>query len=162
MNVERLERAISVMQRVRDHQLPLDMTRWTDLDRDPYDCHSAACFLGWCARDEVLHAAGLKFQADRRWAPASSARMVPQYEKHRGTMAAAWFFDIPDRDAIMLCQPDAYGVVPTTITPNNVIGRLQELLVNGTIAYRIASDTAPPSGVIGRRSDSDAPQCILV
>ena len=50
MNLALLEHAIALMEWVRDEHRPFNMGTWFWDQYNPYDCDTAACFAGWCAR----------------------------------------------------------------------------------------------------------------
>lgn len=119
---DRLLRASHVMQAVIDMQKPFDMRLWY-VGKDPSDCKTAACFIGWCCRDTVLRAEGLAMGAKLK---------CPVYNDRAGTNAVEDFFGITDIDAIQLIYSSNYGsnfYSDKYVTPTEVLTRLNKLLL---------------------------------
>lgn len=124
-NIDRIKHAIKIMERVRDNHKPFDMNEW--FVDDPYSCNTPACFWGWCARDEEFRQQGVY---------ASLGVHAIFYEDNCDADAVQQFFDIDGSEAEDLVMPSTYpgysgyeeDGVNQVITPDQVIGRLVELL----------------------------------
>ncbi len=131
--VERLQRAVDVMERVRDYKLQLDMNHWFEPGADPFDCGTTACFAGWCARDELLAADGLKVDVDDgdSMIVYRSPDDIHGDDIHEDECAIAVFFGIDGDLAEWLVYPHRYSDVKGPITPDHVITRLHQILSEG-------------------------------
>lgn len=114
---ERLLHGRAIMARLMDDPDKLDMHEWFGNRKDPASCGSAACFLGWCARDPELQKEGLNVDVESR---------IPRYERWTGESAAARFFDLNYDQSERLVMPTRY--YGTGITPENVIERIDEII----------------------------------
>lgn len=111
---ERLLRGREIMEGLTADKL--DMANWYQVVTAPTKCGTAACFLGWCARDKILQAEGLV-----------PAKYQPEFGEACGEVAAQEFFDISERAATMLVIPTHYDY-SERITPEQVIARIDEVL----------------------------------
>ena len=118
MNRELLEHAITIMERVRDTDQPFGMATWFwDWDH-PYDCGTAACFAGWCARDPVMQEAG--FYAD-----GGAVRS----DGYWGAEAVGCLFGLSPDAARYLVYPRSYRPI-RRIKPDHVIAHIRALIEN--------------------------------
>ena len=133
-NVERVKKAIAVMERVRDENRAFDMNWWQGRvghnrcfdEAVPHACGTAACFAGWLAVSP-------EFQADGGSITLSGA---PVFQGFREDDAVAAYLEVDRKIAMRLCgllgEVEYYGVNNLhDITPRHVIDKLKELLPNG-------------------------------
>ena len=130
MNRELLEHAITIMERVRDEDQPFNMVDWFGDWNSPYDCGTAACFAGWCARDPVMQKAGLY-----------AHQGVVRFGATGGHLAISDLFGLSLDAARYLVSPDSYAVRPVRlITPDHVIAHIRALIANNGRRPRETTD----------------------
>src|SRR5262249_1023981 len=129
-----------------------DMTAWvkpSELDT----CGTACCALGYAALDPCLHAEGLSMIFSSGYGDIRRVRVVesvaeynaelakatiagdirhiaayPVFGNDEGFDAAVYFYDITKRAAKYLFDPDFYRAKGETITPQEVIERVREVI----------------------------------
>lgn len=122
MNIDRLEKARGMLLKIDMEKKPFSMSHWFEDFDAPYDCGTAACFLGHVARQQWAKNLGMTVNHD--------GDIV--YDGEHGLCAAAVFFDVSINLAGRLCLPSSYGVSTKNIKPLDVSFVIQEIL-NGTI-----------------------------
>ena len=122
MNRELLEHAITIMERVRDEDQPFNMVDWFGDWNSPYDCGTAACFAGWCARDPVMQKAGLY-----------AHQGLVRFGATDGHFAISDLFGLSLDAARYLVLPGSYPFRPVKcISPDHVIARIRVLIENNS------------------------------
>lgn len=111
MNIDRLQHLITVLEKVPPHHF--DMVNWT--------CGSSACALGWAAQDREFKAQGLILLSN-------TVGHIPTYSDDLGFAAAQGFFGLTPQQAYHLFSINYYDQSAFSITPQDVINRIQELL----------------------------------
>lgn len=128
---ERLEYARDMIQRVNPEKL--NMNTWVYDCRAPYDCNTAACFAGWCARDPVFRRQGFEIEMSRQIEifPVYKGYVgfFPVYKEHFGYAAVREFFGLTDEQCEYLTNPNRYPRRMTSATQiDMVVRRIDELL----------------------------------
>lgn len=124
MNEEHIRQAIRVMEEVRDGNKPFDMSDWFTPYSDPIDCGTAACLLGWMARDSYFQALGVSSFTNR-----TGGVLYPIRAGVFGSAIIADLFDIGGGKAASVVYIDGYYPSPgAEITPDMVIRKLEDLL----------------------------------
>ena len=143
MNRENIQKAIRVMERVRDQNYEFDMRNWQTpgdgiflaAEKDAVACGTACCFAGWIAISPEFKG---QLMVDSYGVPYIPEK-VPQYIASSES-AIAQVLGIPYREAYKLCGladsatergytfSRAYQKAVSDITPEDVIKRLKGIL----------------------------------
>lgn len=132
MNIDNINIAIRIMQRVKDLELPLDMGVWQahrpkgylcKTVEELHYCGTAACFAGHVA-------------VSPEWPGGVALSGAPELNGIFGTDAIAKWLDIGHKNSCLLCMMEIlscgtiYGSNPT---PDDVIGHLEVLKSGGDL-----------------------------
>lgn len=163
MNTERLNHLITIMEDVAERNAAFYMGSWAepaynkyeptgDRTADPTTCNTAACALGWAARDPKCIADGLCMElvynmsdhdeqkrmllrspADWKaalvvWKKAYDTSFYPNFCNERAFDAAVTYYDINYEQAQFLFEPGPYLRHSTKITPDDVIAHIKMVL----------------------------------
>lgn len=149
MNRDRVQHAISVMERVRDNKLPFDMRDWFLSQHHAEDCGTPACFTGWMARDERCRSEG--FYITSGGVLGSSFRIggykipYPCFQGDSGSLAIASYLDItPDESDMLVFLSAGYrNIYREKVVPDDVIRLLKLLLEHGKLTKEIIYAPTP-------------------
>ena len=112
MNIPRLKHLITILKNVPPENF--DIKNWT--------CGTAACALGWAARDPEFNKQGLCMVTE-------SGATYPGFDGEVGFTAGALFFDLPRSQSGRLFDGWNYPKMSLKdVTAQHVIERIKELL----------------------------------
>ena len=128
MHTIRLERLLTILERVRDTPLPFSMKGWFSDPTATLDPTTAACAFGWMARDEQAQREGLDIIH-------TYERASVTFRQQKGAPAAALYFDLTLFTAGGLFYGTRYRQgrqqsPPDTVSPNDVIAKVSLVLAN--------------------------------
>jgi hypothetical protein len=123
MNIERLTHLITVLERVPPGHLK--MGNWA--------CGTAACAVGWAAKDPVFNEQGFVLKGRRSIAPVFVLDATPGAYNPDNWDAVQLFFEIEFEDAWCLFGTNAYPA-DAEPAPADVIKRIRELLAREVTA----------------------------
>jgi hypothetical protein len=121
VHIERVTRAIALLRWVHAEFLPFDIADWFEEPEETLNCGTAACAVGWMARDPWMQEQGL--------AIVDAEPVYLGHTRSVGFYAVAAFFDIPHNLAQYVFTRYAYTYHKPTA--NDIADKMQALIYPG-------------------------------